>query len=182
MLTELINKIKLSLRGELSISKLKKLGLQIGDNYSIQGRCILDPSHCWLIKIGDNVTLAPNVHIIAHDASTKRRLNYTKIGLVEVGNDVFIGAGSIVLPNVKIGDNVIIGAGSVVTRDIPANSVVAGNPARVLGNIDDYMAKNRKMLGTSPIYDMKWTVTGHINQTLKARMVTELKTGIGYVE
>jgi maltose O-acetyltransferase len=57
-------------------------------------------------------------------------LNYTKIGLVKIGDNVFIGAGSIILPNVKIGNNVIIGAGSIVTKDVPDNSLVAGNPAK----------------------------------------------------
>ena len=81
------------------------------------------PSHCWLISIGDNVTLAPYSQILAHDASTYNFIKYTKISDVTIGNNVFIGAGAIILPNVKIGDNVIIGAGSVVTKDIPNNSV-----------------------------------------------------------
>ena len=63
----------------------------------------LDPSHCWLIEIGDNVTFGPHVQVLAHDASMHNVLGYTKIGRVRIGNNVFIGAGSIVLPNVQIG-------------------------------------------------------------------------------
>ncbi len=69
------------------------------------------------------MTLAPRVHILAHDASTKIFLDYTKISNVKIGNNVFIGAGAIILPGSIIEDNVIIGAGSIVSKRIPANSV-----------------------------------------------------------
>ena len=107
-------------------------GLKIGNNCHIMGGCIIDPGHCWLIEIGDNVTLAPRVHILAHDASTKRELGYTRIGGVKIGNNVFIGAGSIILPGVFIGNNVIIGAGSIVCKDIPDNSIAIGSPSKVI--------------------------------------------------
>lgn len=98
-------------------------GLKIGSNCNIMDECIIDPGHSFLITIGNNVTLAPRVHILAHDASTKRHIGYTVIGKVNIGNNVFIGAGSIILPNTIIGDNVILGAGSVVKHNIPNNSV-----------------------------------------------------------
>ena len=118
------------LRGEYTTEKLIKMGMKVGKNFGRLNGVILDPSHCWLIEIGDNVTMAPRVHILCHDASTKTFLGYTKIGRVTIGDNVFIGAGSVVLPNVKIGDNVIIGANSTVSKDVPDNVVVAGNPAR----------------------------------------------------
>ena len=52
----------------------------------MMGECIIDPGHCWLISVGDRVTLAPRVHILAHDASLKETLGYTKIGRVKIGN------------------------------------------------------------------------------------------------
>ena len=55
-------------------------GLKIGTDCHVMGECIIDPGHCWLIEIGDRVTLAPRVHILAHDASTKRPLGYTALG------------------------------------------------------------------------------------------------------
>ena len=96
------------------IEILKENGLVIGKGVSIQGECIIDPSHCWLITIGDNVTLAPRVHILAHDASTKRELGYTIIGEVIIKNNVFVGANTTILPNVEIGNNVIIGVGNTI--------------------------------------------------------------------
>lgn len=69
------------------------------------------------------MTFGPHVQVLAHDASMHNVLGYTKIGRVRIGNNVFIGAGSIVLPNVQIGDNSIVGAGSIVTKDISPNVV-----------------------------------------------------------
>ena len=73
----------------------KRMGLRLGDNCKIENEVMIDYSHFWLISIGNNVTIAPRVHILAHDASTKKELNYTKLGLVEIQDDVFIGAGTI---------------------------------------------------------------------------------------
>ncbi len=109
-----------------NISKAKKNGLKIGDNVFIGNGTFIDPSHCFLITIGNNVTISSKVHILAHDASTKVHLGYTKIGQVKIGNNVFIGACSVVLPGVTIGDNSIIGAASVVSKTVPSNEVWGG--------------------------------------------------------
>ena len=101
------------LRGEYTTEKLISMGMKVGKNFGRLNGVILDPSHCWLIEIGDDVTLAPRVHILCHDASTKTFMNYTKIGNVTIGNRVFIGAESVVLPGVTIGDDVVIGANSI---------------------------------------------------------------------
>lgn len=131
------------LRGEYTTEKLTSMGMKVGKNFKRLNGVILDPSHCWLIEIGDNVTMAPRVHILCHDASTKTFLNYTKIGRVSIGDNVFIGAESIVLPGVTIGSNVVIGAGSVVMHDVPGGMLVAGNPARTICSLEDYLQKER---------------------------------------
>lgn len=104
----------------------------------------------WLITIGDNVTLT-GVQILAHDASTKRKLGYSKIGKVTIGDEVFIGRGTIILPDVKIGNNVVIGAGSIVTKDIPDNSIAVGNPCKVIGRYDEYMKKQQENMNSCKI-------------------------------
>ncbi|MCM3253623.1 DapH/DapD/GlmU-related protein [Priestia aryabhattai] len=174
--------VRSKLIGENSTEKLIKRGLKVGKNFNRQSRCIIDGSHCWLITIGDNVTFAPRVHILAHDASTKRHLDYTKIGKVNIGNNVFIGAGSIVLPNVEIGNNVVIGAGSVVTKDIPDDSLAVGNPAKVVGNVQEYLNKQKKLMETRPVYDASYTLTGEITDVKKEQMKSELQEGIGFVK
>ena len=86
------------LRGEHTTERLVSMGMHVGKDFKRLKGVILDPSHCWLIDIGDRVTMAPGVHILCHDASTKTALGYTKIGRVTIGNNVFIGASSVVLP------------------------------------------------------------------------------------
>lgn len=127
------------LRGEYTTEKLISMGMKVGKNFGRLNGVILDPSHCWLIGIGDDVTLAPRVHILCHDASTKVFMNYTKVGNVTIGNRVFIGAESVVLPGMTIGDDVVIGANSTVTHDIPTNSVAVGSSARVICTLEEYI-------------------------------------------
>lgn len=150
----LINKF----RGEIDLEKLKKKGLKVGENFKMMGQCIIDPSHCWHIKIGNNVTLAPRVHILAHDSSTKLHLGYTRIANVTIGSNVFIGAGAIILPGVLIGDNVIIGAGSVVAQTIPSNSVAVGSPAKVVSSIENFIDKNKQKMNKSNTFDSNYTL------------------------
>jgi maltose O-acetyltransferase len=157
-------------------------GLKIGKDFHMLRECIIDESYCWLISIGDSVTLAPRVHILAHDASTKMFLGYTKIGRVTIGNHVFVGANTIILPDVRIGDNVIIGAGSVVANNVPANSVAFGNPARVKCSIDQYLEKNRELLKKRPVYDEQWTIRQNVSLEKKLKMKEDLKSGIGYIQ
>lgn len=94
-----------------NIEKAKRNGLQIGQNVFINSGTFIDPSHCFLISIGNNVTISSKVHILAHDASTKRHLGYTKIGRVVIGDNCFIGACTMILPGTIIGENSIIGGG-----------------------------------------------------------------------
>ena len=169
--------------GKTSIEELKKRGLRIGDNYDIQNDCILDPSHCWLITIGNNVTIAPRVTILAHDASTKFELGYTKIGKVTIGNNVFVGANSTILPNTVIGNNVIIGANSLVCSDIPDNSVVVGNPGKVIQTYENYIKKYREIMKNTSIYNEKYTLRNRaITKEMKDKMFEELDGKIGFVE
>lgn len=155
---KLLKKLLSRLRGEQSISKLIKRGLMIGKNHTIMSGCIIDPSHCWHIEIGDNVILAPRVHILAHDASTKLFLDYTKIANVKIGNRVFVGAGTIILPGVNIGNNVVVGAGSVVTHDIPSDSVAVGIPAKVVSSLADYILKEKTLMNEENCFGEEFTL------------------------
>lgn len=137
--------------GNPDVYELRLRGVSIGENCHIYGS--IDDGHEFLVTIGDNVTLTSGSKLLTHDGSTKKILGYSRVGRIDIGNDVFIGASSIVLPNVKIGDKVIVGAGSIVTKDIPDNSVVVGNPAHIIGSYDDYVDKCKKQFEQKPVWD-----------------------------
>lgn len=109
-------------------------------------------SEPYLITIGDNTTVSFDVAFVTHDAGTRVLRNLATnqkerqtviYGQIKVGKNCFIGCRSTILPGVTIGDNCIIGAGSVVNRDIPANSVAAGVPCRVICTIEEYKEKHK---------------------------------------
>jgi maltose O-acetyltransferase len=110
--------------------------IEVGDNfYANYGCIILDVNK---VSIGDNVLLAPNVQIYtaAHPIDPFERLTGKEFAKpVSIGDNVWIGGEAIICPGVKIGNNVTIGAGSVVTKDIPDNVVAVGNPCRVIRRI-----------------------------------------------
>ncbi len=108
------------------------------------------------VTIGDNVMLAPNVslygagHPIHPDA---RNSGYEYGAPITIGNNVWIGGSSCVLPGVTIGNNVVIGAGSVVTKDIPDNVIAAGNPCRVIREITE---EDKKYYFKDKEFDVEW--------------------------
>ena len=158
-----------------SVEYLRSRGVQIGENVNIINSTI-DFGHGFLISIGNNVTLTDTT-VLAHDASTQIPLGVSRVGRVTIGDNVFVGSGTIVLPNVKIGNNVVIGAGSVVSRDIPDNSVAVGNPACVIGTYDAFVERHRRQMEERPVYNTLWTEkTGEEKQ----RMRRELSDGVGY--
>lgn len=167
---------------EIWLEDYIKLGMKIGENCSIQPGVVFDYSHCWLIKIGNNVTIAPQAYLLAHDASTKTLINYTKIGSVTIEDNVFIGARALIMPGVTIEKNSIVAAGSIVTKSIPAGSIVAGNPAKVIANVADYMVKIHKLKNGTKIYDRRYTLGGNISYSDRNKMYEELINEIGYVD
>lgn len=170
------------LRGDHTTEWLIRHGLTVGHNFKRLIGTTIDPSHCWLIEIGNDVTLAPRVSLLAHDASTWTMLGYTKIAPVRIGDRVFIGEGSIVLPGVTIGSDVIIGANSTVTKDVPAGCVYAGNPARQIGKTAELLERNREKMKHSPCYGEEYTLRGSITSDLMKQMKTELENTCGYVK
>jgi maltose O-acetyltransferase len=109
-----------------------------GDNLFINYDCtILD---CNTVHLGNNVLIAPKVQIYTayHPLEPKVRLSGKELAApIKIGDNVWIGGGVIICPGVSIGSNVTIGAGSIVTKDIPNNIVAAGNPCRVIRQIED---------------------------------------------
>lgn len=177
----LIKRVYYRFHSDYITEDLVKMGLRVGKNFRRMHGTIIDPSHVWHITIGDNVTLAPRVHILAHDASLCHHLGYARIGNVTIGNNVFVGAESVILPNVTIGDNSIIGANSTVTRDIPANCVAAGSPAKVICSIDEYIEKNRELMKTRPCYGEEYSLRSNPPMSVREQMRKDLEDGVGFI-
>lgn len=138
MFSRLLRRILYAFKG--SDYTARALGVKLGEGCRLYSASF--GTEPWLISIGDRVTVTSGVQFITHDGSTwllrdgkGRRYRCARI---QVGNDVFIGTNSILLPGVRIGNRVIIGAGSVVNRSIPDNCVVAGVPARFIGTFDEF--------------------------------------------
>jgi len=131
------------------IAFLRKKGMKIGENCRLLCGMTAFGSEPYLIEMGDHVTITSSVAFITHDGGVwvfrEQEPEIDVFGRIIIGNNVFIGLRSIIMPNVKIGNNCVIGAGSVVTKDIPDNSIAVGVPARVVNNLSNYREKIRPM-------------------------------------
>jgi maltose O-acetyltransferase len=167
-------------RRKLYLDYLVAKGLKMGRNVQIVDTFFIDPSHCFLISIGDNSIICPNVRLIAHDASTKMILGYTKIGLITIKENCFVGDSTIVLPNVTIGSNSIIGSGSVITKDVPPNSVAAGNPAKVICSVDEYIAKIRVISKEKTIFGHDYYID-NLDESKRREIISSIGRSIGFI-
>lgn len=135
------------------IKYARENGCTIGEGTRFFGEKSIDMGAASLIEIGENCVITNRVRILAHTWDTPilhrhyDRSNAPKepaSGNVTIGDNVFIGENSIVLPDTSIGENTIIGAGSIVTNDIPSESVAAGNPCRVIMSLEEYNDRRKK--------------------------------------
>lgn len=144
----IIRALRLILRALGNITPLHSLrilfwrlsGIRIGKNtFMNMGVAFVDNYRKGAIIIGDRVAMAPHVILIADSDPNRSRLNaipsFHVRGQVVIGDDTWIGAGTILLPNVHIGKCAVVGAGAVVTHDVEDYSIVAGNPARKIGDV-----------------------------------------------
>ncbi len=128
--------------------------IHIGDNfYSNYNLIILDIAP---VFIGNNVMIAPNVGIYTagHPVHPEARKSGYEYGIsIRIGDDVWIGANSVLNPGVSIGEGTVIGSGSVVTKDIPANCIAAGNPCKVIREITQ---EDKKYYFKNRLFDVEW--------------------------
>ncbi|MEG0378119.1 MAG: sugar O-acetyltransferase [Eubacterium sp.] len=110
--------------------------IEIGENFYSNSNCVI--LDCAKVTFGDNVFIAPNCgfYTAGHPLDAERRNQGLEYAYpITVGNNVWIGAGTHVMPGVTIGDNTVIGGGSIVTKDIPPNVLAVGNPCHVVREI-----------------------------------------------
>ena len=134
---------------------LRKLGIQIPENYYDEKHGFIDPSVMFdgndysLISIGKATTISMGVVFLTHDYSISKGLKMIDPSLsgrflkpISVGNNCFIGMRSILLPGTVLGNNVIVGAGSIVKGTFPDNTVIGGNPAKIICRTDEWAKRH----------------------------------------
>ncbi len=144
MLKRLLNTLRMNMcisaRKRAQWLKKHNIFHSMGDNVSIQLHKI--PLYPECISFHNNIVVASNVTFMTHDAihAVFNRLPeqphcVENIGCIEIMDNCFIGANSIIMPNVKIGPNAVVAAGSVVNKDVPPGAVVGGVPAKIIGGV-----------------------------------------------
>lgn len=118
------------------------IGVNIGKNSWIQTKNF--SSEPYLITIGDHCQITHGVCFHTHggvQVLRNRHPDFDCFGKIRIGNYVYIGNGAQILPGVTIGDRALIAAGAVVTKSVPANAIVGGNPAKIIGDTDSFLKK-----------------------------------------
>ena len=116
----------------------RSLGVKIGEGCSIDIKYF--GSEPYLIEIGNEVQITNGVRFFNHGGSwifRKKYPDFDYFGKIKIGNNVYIGNCAFILPGVSIGNNVIVGAASIVTKSVPDNAIVGGNPAKIIGNVEE---------------------------------------------
>lgn len=127
----------------------RHVGVNLGENVVFYGmKPYMFNTEPWIITIGDNCHITSNCTFITHDGGTlilrKEVPDLELTGPITIGNDVYIGVNTTILPDTKIGNRCIVGACSLVRGTFPDNSVIAGNPARVIKTVDKYLEKAKE--------------------------------------
>lgn len=136
----ILNKFKKTFYSPIKYGR--NLGVKIGDNCSIAIKYY--GAEPYLIEIGNYVQITQDVRFFTHGGSwvfRKKYPNFDFFGKIKIKDNVYIGNCAMILPGITINNNVIIGAGAVVTKSVPENSIVVGNPAKIIGTIDDLEKK-----------------------------------------
>jgi maltose O-acetyltransferase len=161
-------------RTERRWKRLRAMGMVIGHDVWLPASTWVDASHCYLISIGDHCGFGADCLILAHDAQMDEFLDAARVGRVVIHESCHIGARTIILPGVEIGPRTIVGAGSVVTKSLPPASVCAGNPAKVICGLEEYLEKHRARLAGAPKFSYDEYVS---NPTLDR--IAEIRSAAG---
>jgi maltose O-acetyltransferase len=176
----LINRARLALDGSFYPEYLRRQGVRIGRNSRVLYPSYIDGRLPYLIEIGDDVTVSLYVTILTHDATTAYAGDLIKVGRVVIRDRCFIGANSTIMCNVTIGPNSIVGAGSVVTRDIPPDTVCAGNPARVVCSTEEFVKRHAELGRRLPLFEASNYPHPYIPEAVKEELRQALAGTYGY--
>ena len=162
-------------------AKLRELGMHIGDRVNLPASTWIDTSHCFLISIGDDCGFGPDCLILAHDAQMDEYLDAARLARVVIHESCHIGARTTILAGVVIGPRTIVGANSVVTRSLPAETVCAGNPAKVICTLEEYLERHRERMKTQPKFEYLQYDIRFLTPERKAGLIKAVAEGDAYM-
>lgn len=181
----IVRKLRKLLKPEQTIQgrmeELKKHGMVIGEKCYIALDVEFEEAWATHVRIGNEVTIARGTRFISHDASSWRAIGITRVGKIEIGDRAFIGAHSLVMPNVKIGADVIVGSGSVVTRDVPDGTVVAGNPAREICKTAELHEKLKSKSAKGPSFGEEYRMRRGGTIEMRKAMLERMPNGEAFI-
>jgi maltose O-acetyltransferase len=131
-------------------SALRAAGMHIGEDVLLPASTWIDACHCHLIHIGDHTGFGEQCLILAHDAQMDEFLDAARIGRIRIFESCHIGACTVILPGVDVGPRTIVGSNSVVAKSLPPDTVCAGNPAKVICSLDEYLDRHREQIRNLP--------------------------------
>ncbi|MSN27158.1 MAG: hypothetical protein GJV46_14965 [Geobacter sp.] len=166
------------LRRERRWEHLRAQGMRLGADVWLPDSTWIDPDYCFLITIGDHCGFGSDCLILAHDAQMDEFLDAGRIGRVVIHESCHIGARTTILPGVEIGPRTIVGANSTVSRTLPPNTVCAGNPAKVICSLDDYLSKHSKKIAERDSFPYENVAP---SLKLRERMIVATKYHDAYV-
>jgi maltose O-acetyltransferase len=170
-----------ALKLERRWQRLRDLGMHIGEGVNLPASTTIDTSHCFLISIGDFCGFGPDCLILAHDAQMDEFLDAGRLGRVVIHPHSHIGARTVILAGVEIGPRTIVGANSVVSRSLPADTVCAGNPAKVISGLDEYLEKHRARMRERPTFEYMDYDIRFITPERKAELLAAVADGDAYM-
>jgi maltose O-acetyltransferase len=160
---------------------LKALGMHIGRDVNLPASTWIDTSHCFLISIGDRCGFGEGCMILAHDAQMDEYLDAARLGRVVLHESCHIGARTTILAGVEIGPRTVVGANSLVSKSLPPDSVCAGNPAKVLCSLSEYLEKHRAGMANLPNFPILQYDIRHLNSERRAELLKALSKGNAYM-
>ena len=168
-------------RREARWARLRGLGMVIGEAVWLPDSTAIDTSHCFLISIGDHCGFGEECVLLAHDAQMDEYLDAARLGRVVIRESCHLGARTIVLPGVTIGPRTIVGAGSVVTRTLPPDTVCAGNPARVICSLEEYLEKHRGRIAAARRFEYAQYDIAVLTPERRAELIAACDDGLAYM-
>jgi maltose O-acetyltransferase len=162
-------------------TKLKAMGMHLGQGVNLPASTWIDTPHCFLISIGDWCGFGEQCMLLAHDGQMDEFLDAGLIGKVIIHESCHFGSRTVILPGVEVGPRTIVGANSVVSKSLPPDTVCAGVPAKVICSLDDYLARHREQIAQTRRFPWTEYNAGSLTAERLRDLLAALEKGPAYI-